>query len=150
MLQNLIPALHQDDLDPEAKMRRDVLYTQLRSRTGLAPENIDLSEVDFSVSDDALRAQVAKARGITSAEAIAQIDLDEVTIPSGTARRRMARKAQRAELTRRRKATARFRKVQRARRRVEVPRESGSSLVKQRRALKAALAERRAAEAEVA
>ncbi len=99
--------------DREQKMRHDVLFTQIRLKTGLPSENIDLSGVDFSISDDDLRAQVAKARGLTSEAAAEQIDLDEIIIPSGKALRRALRTQQRAGERRRRKGQAAYHRQQR-------------------------------------
>jgi hypothetical protein len=126
-----------DAASVEFKMRHDVLYTQLRASTGLAPENIDLSEVDFTISDDDLRAQVAKARGITSETAIAEIDLDEVLAPSGSIRRRARRAGLRAEARRRAKGQMRFRRNQAAQRRKRISQPSGHDKVVAHRARKA-------------
>jgi hypothetical protein len=102
--------------DREAKMRHDVLFSQISARTGLGADNIDLSEVDFSISDDDLRAKVAQWRGITSAEAIADIDLDEVISLSGTQRRRARRAYQRQQAAKQRKGQVKFRRTQRVKR----------------------------------
>lgn len=128
----------------EEKTRHDVLYTQLRARNPhLGPENIDLSGVDFSVSDDDLRAQVARERGITSETAIAAIDLDEVIIPDGKTLRRARRKYARAVERKRAKGQRAFRRTQRVRR-FNAGRPSNHAVVLLRREHAAALAAKRA------
>ena len=122
--------------------RRDVTFSRLRAR-GFAPENIDLSDCDFSVSDDDLRAQVAKERGITSEIAIAEIDLDEVILPSGAIRRRARRAYSRRVERARRKGQARFRAQQRARRFAE-PKPGNHDKIVLRRQQQAVLAKMRA------
>ena len=101
----------------EHKMRHDVLFTQIRARhPQYGPENIDLSQVNLSLSDDETRAAVARELGITSEERIAEIDLDEIISPSGEHRRRARRQYIRAQERQRRKGQSRFRRQQRLRR----------------------------------
>lgn len=118
----------------EQKMRRDVLFTRLRAQNPLlGEENIDLSEVDFTLSDDELRARIARERGITAEERIDAIDLDEIIIPSGLALRRARRRYGRAQKKIRKKGQAAFHRQQR-KARFALGRPSSREITLQRRA----------------
>lgn len=141
IVDRLVPSLRdpEPEFSLEEKTRHDVLFSQIRYRTGLPAENIDLSGVDFSIDDDTLRAQIAKERGIKSDELAATIDLDEIIIPSGAALRRGRRKAQRAQAKRKRRGQRRFNRQVRQADFADGVTESGSARVKRLRLEKAAV-----------
>ncbi len=133
----------------EEKIRHDLLLSSIRAKNpNFGPENIDLSEVDLSLTDDETRAAIARQLDITSEERIAAIDLDEIISPSGEHRRRARRHYQRAAEARRRKGQRAFRRQQRAKR-FALGRPSNHDVVllrRERDALLAAAREQAAAE----
>lgn len=106
--------------DPESKARHDALYSRIRAgNPNLAPENIDLSDVDFTKTDAETRAAIAAELGITAQERIDAIDLDAIISPSGEHRRRVRRAYKRQQEAKRDRGRARFARQQRLARAAE-------------------------------
>ena len=123
----------------ENRARRDMLFSRLRTEhPEWGEENIDLSEVDFSLTDDETRAEIAKHLDITAEDRIAEIDLDAIVSPSGEHRRRSRRAYARQVARQRRKGTHRFRRAQHLARINKGERVSGHEKVVAQRAARAA------------
>lgn len=125
------------EMSREAKARHDALYSQIRAANPhFGPENIDLSQVNFELTDDQMRGRIARELGITAQERIDAIDLDAIVSPSGAHRRRARRAYERQREAKRRRGQRRFNQQQRATR-ARMPQPSGHEKVVAYRAEKA-------------
>lgn len=127
-----------DEMSREAKARHDALYSQIRAgNPHLGPENIDLSQVNFELTDDETRGRIARELGITAQDRIDAIDLDAIVSPSGEHRRRARRAYERQREAKRARGQKRFRRQQRTMHQREVSQPSGHEKVVAQRTEKA-------------